>query len=69
MSDRASTSGREIAQRFPLLPPCVADRLLELLLPSELDHLRDPSVSDPHGVGLDHAQRQTTAPRSEPRAS
>lgn len=69
MSDKARASGREIAQRFPVLPPRVADRLLELLLPSELGRHRDPFVADSREVGQEHAQRQTAATSSEPMAS
>lgn len=69
MSDKASASGREIAQRFPALPPRVADRLLELLLPSELGRHRDPFIADSRGAGPEHAQRQTAATSSEPMAS
>lgn len=68
MSDNANASGREIAQRFPVLPPRVADRLLELLLPSELGGHRDPFVAD-RGAGPELAQRQTAATPSEPMAS
>lgn len=69
MSDKANASGREIAQRFPALPPSVADRLLELLLPSEPRRHRDPFVADARGAGREHAQRQTGATPSEPLAS
>lgn len=69
MSDKARASGREIARRFPVLPPHVADRLLELLLPAELGRHRDALVADSRGAGPEHAQRQTTAAPSEPMAS
>ncbi len=36
MSDYATQSGTEIAERFPALPENVADRLLNLLLPCAL---------------------------------
>lgn len=68
MSDQASASAREIAQRFPVLPPRVADRLLELLLPFEPGR-RDPFVADYRGAAPEHAQRQTAASPSEPMAS
>lgn len=69
MSDNASASGREIAQGFPVLPPRIADRLLELLLPSELGRYRDPFGADCRGAGPEQARRQTGATPSEPMAS
>ena len=68
MSDKASPSAREIAQRFPVPPPRVADRLLELLLPSELGRQRD-LVAYSRRAGPGHADRQTTATPPEPMAS
>ena len=68
MSDTASASAREIAQRFPVPPPRVADRLLELLLPSELGRHRD-LVADSREAGRGHADGQTAATPPEPMAS
>lgn len=69
MSDRTSASGREIAQRFPVLPPRVADQLLELLLPSELGSHRESIVPDPRRTRPEHTERQRAATPSEPMAS
>jgi hypothetical protein len=68
MSDKASASAREIAQRFPVPPARVADRLLELLLPSEFDHRRD-LVANSRGDVPGLADRQTAATPPETMAS
>lgn len=69
MSDRTSASGREIAQRFPVLPPRLADQLLELLLPCEPGSHGEFLVPDPRRARPEPTQRQRAATPSEPMAS
>ncbi len=69
MSDPTTPSGREIALQFPVLPPRIADRLLDLLLPSEPSGHRDAIVTEHRDAGAGPLPRQTAETPSEPMAS